>query len=339
MRLVTGGTGLVGSHLICDLILLGLDVRALKRSSSSIKWFQYVAGIRQVSSEMLNSHLTWVEGDLNDYESIEEAMEGISIVYHSAALVSFSKNEVELLYKINTKGTANLVNACLVTGVKKLCYVSSVAALARRKDFETIDENSEWEETNWNSDYGKSKYLGELEVWRGQEEGLDVVVVNPGIIVGEGDWSKGSGSLFNKVYKGFSFYTMGVTGYIDVLDVTRALTYLGENEKYKGEKYVLVSKNISYRDLFFIIADELKVKRPWLKVNTTIANIAKFFLTVLSFFRIEFGVISPKTISTSIGNFSYDATKITRETGFEYSEFDTGLKRICKHYLENRMNK
>ncbi len=215
MVLVTGATGLVGSHLVQALVQQGKQVRALYRSV-----IPAYAGADTVE---------WVQGDIRDIIALEEALTGIKQVYHCAAVVSFNPKHNPALYQTNVEGTTNVVNACITVGVQKLVYVSSVAALGRMNQDVDIDENMHWSPKNNNSEYGKSKYLAEMEVWRGIGEGLEAVIVNPSIILGTGDWNGGSSQIFKTVYNEFNWYTDGITGFVDVTDVVSAMLLLMES--------------------------------------------------------------------------------------------------------------
>ena len=209
MIFVTGASGLVGAHLIQSLVAKGKSVRALYRKQPP-----RFKGADQVQ---------WVEGDLLDIISLEAAIEGTQQVYHCAAIVSFSPSKVDEMMKANQEGTANLVNVCIDKKVEKLVFVSSVAALGRIREDAPIDETMHWTPETSNSVYGKSKYLAEMEVWRAMAEGLNIAIVNPVIIFGAGDWNKGSSEIFKSSYNQFPWYTNGISGFVDVLDVVDAM--------------------------------------------------------------------------------------------------------------------
>jgi dihydroflavonol-4-reductase len=260
MILVTGTTGLVGSHLVLHLIEQGQKVKAVFRDEVGRQ------KVRTVFDYYKKGHLfetiNWCQADILDIPSLEIAFQDVESVYHCAALISFDPKDEEKLRKINIEGTANVVNFCIENKVKKLCYVSSIAALGDLKEAETIiTEETEWDPEKPHSDYAISKYGAEMEIWRGHQEGLKVVVVNPGVILGPPFWTEGSGEIFVKVKLGLLFYTKGVTGFVSVHDVIKSMFLLMEST-ITGEKYILVTENKTYQDLVFIIADVLKFKRP-----------------------------------------------------------------------------
>ncbi|MCU0370166.1 MAG: NAD-dependent epimerase/dehydratase family protein, partial [Bacteroidales bacterium] len=227
MIFITGATGLVGSHLTFELVRSGQPVRALKRPSSDMGMLEKVFRLYSDNPENLLSTIEWVEGDILDIFSLEEAMEGADTAYHCAALVSFLPKDRKKLIKINTEGTANVVNAALEKKLRKLCHVSSIAALGRPENLtDVIDEDLVWKTSRNNSVYAVSKYGAEREVWRGTAEGLDAVIVNPSIILGVAGNSQGSSRLFNTVWQGLKVYPPGKNGFVDVRDVARAMILL-----------------------------------------------------------------------------------------------------------------
>lgn len=240
MIFVTGASGLVGAHLIQSLLAKGKTVRALYRKQPP-----RFKGADQVQ---------WVEGDLLDIISLEAAIEGTQQVYHAAAIVSFSPSKVDEMMKANQEGTANLVNICIDKKVEKLVFVSSVAALGRIREDAPIDETMHWTPETSNSVYGKSKYLAEMEVWRGMAEGLNIAIVNPVIIFGAGDWNKGSSEIFKSSYNQFPWYTNGISGFVDVLDVVDSMQLLMDSP-IVGERYIISAENLSYQTVFTQIAN------------------------------------------------------------------------------------
>ena len=234
MILVTGGSGLVGSELISQLLAQDSKVKAIYNSTPLT---------------ISHQNLTTINCDIMDTAALEEEMQGITRIYHCAGIVSFNKKNKNNLLKVNIEGTANVVNAALDAGVKKIIHVSSVSALGRIRENETITEEMNWTEETSNSLYGKSKYLGELEVWRGIGEGLEAVIVNPSIILGGNDWSKGSSEIFKSVYNEFPWYTEGITGVVDVRDVARAMILL-MNSEINRERFILNAENLSYKKIF-----------------------------------------------------------------------------------------
>jgi nucleoside-diphosphate-sugar epimerase len=260
MILVTGATGLVGSHLALRLIENGEKVRAIYRNEQSRT--QVKSLFEGYEKRDCYESIEWINADLNDLTTLEIAFEGIQRVYHCAALVSFDPKDEKALRKINIEGTANVVNFCLAKNISKLCHLSSIATLGDLKEKETqFSEKSEWNAEKNHSDYAITKYGAEMEVWRGQQEGLSVIVFNPGVILGPGFWNKGSGSLFLNVAKGMPFYTNGATAFVGVDDVV-ALMIKGMNSEISGERFVVVAENNTFKELLSLIAEALQLKKP-----------------------------------------------------------------------------
>ncbi len=271
MVLVTGGTGLVGAHLLLHLVENGDIVRAIYRNLASIQ--KTKALFLRYKKESLFEKIKWVQADITNIPSLEMAFENVKYVYHCAALISFDPKDEDLLRKTNIEGTANIVNFCVAKTVEKLCYVSSIAALGDLKENEAIiTEEAEWNPEKQHSDYAISKYGAEMEIWRGQQEGLDTVIVNPGIIIGPGFLEQGSGMLFKKVARGLPFYTKGLTGFIAVPDVVRITIQLMKNE-YSNERFTLIAENLIFQDLLNTMADSMNVKRPYIHASPLLMNL------------------------------------------------------------------
>ncbi|MCM4166839.1 ADP-L-glycero-D-manno-heptose-6-epimerase [Arenibacter antarcticus] len=247
MILVTGGTGLVGAHLLLHLLQLGKEVKATYRTTSNLKEVEKVFSYYSEASNSLFKKINWVEADLNDIPALEIAFQNVTQVYHCAALISFNPSDYELLRTVNVEGTKNIVNLCIAHQIKKLCYVSSIAAIGR-----TLDEQAATEETDWTTHhanvYALSKMDAELEVWRGSQENLPVVIVNPGVIIGPGFWDTGTGLLFQNAYKARKFYPPGGTAFVAVQDVVSLMTQLMD-AAVKNEKFIAVAENLSYKEI------------------------------------------------------------------------------------------
>jgi nucleoside-diphosphate-sugar epimerase len=260
MNLITGATGLVGAHLLLHLLKNDEEVTALYRSEN--KKNQVKRFFKSYQVEELFEKINWQKGDILDIPSLEEAMHHVDYVYHCAALISFDPSEYETLTKTNIEGTANVVNVALHKGIKKLCYVSSIAALGDPKNpHEMVNEETEWDPAKPHSDYALSKYGAEHEVFRGFQEGLDVVIVNPGVILGSGFWQQGSGVLFDKIAKGLEFYSKGQTGFVSAFDVVKIMK-LAMKSNLVNERFIVIAENKSFDEIAFKIADALHLPRP-----------------------------------------------------------------------------
>ncbi|PCH98102.1 MAG: hypothetical protein COB85_02200 [Bacteroidetes bacterium] len=267
MVFVTGGTGLLGARIIFDLLNSGVPVRALKRESSDLSIIESTFKFYENESQKNNyESIEWVEGDITDIASLNIAMQGVDKVYHCAAMVSFHPKARERMMHVNIQGTANVVNACIDNSVGKLCFASSVASLGRNTKGDPTTEETYWKSNSDNTNYSISKYASEQEVWRGSEEGLDVVIVNPTIIIGPGNWKKSSARMFLNVWRGLDYYTSGRNGFVDIRDVSKAMILLMDSD-IKSERYLLNSENLAFRDVFNWIADSLDKKRPTIEIT------------------------------------------------------------------------
>jgi dihydroflavonol-4-reductase len=326
MILVTGGTGLVGAHVLLELTQKHEKVRALKRTNSSLaipeKVFEHYQKVD------LLSRIEWVEGDVLEVPSLEEAMSGCAQVYHAAALVSFVPKEVQKMFDINVQGTANVVNVALSEGVKKLGYVSSIASLSRYENSKMVTEENYWKPNPHNSNYAISKYLAEQEVWRGTQEGLPAVIINPSVILGPGDWSKGSSQMFQKVWEGLKFYTPGGTGYVDVVDVANSLIALMESE-VENERYIVNGENLPYRTIFDWIAEGMSKPKAHILVTPFLKEVAWRIEAIRCFFTGKTPLITKETARQAMGVTAYSNQKI-QDFGYAF----TPIKESVKKYSE-----
>ena len=316
--LVTGATGLVGSHLIKALARCRKSVKALYRTS--IPQFEDADKVE------------WIPGNILDIASLEDAMQGVKKVYHCAAIVSFNPKQKKLLHATNIEGTANVVNASLETGVEKLLYVSSVSALGRIRRKEMISEQMQWSEETNNSEYGRTKYFAEMEVWRGIGEGLNAVIVNPTIILGASDWSKSSSAIFKNVYNEFPWYTDGVTGFVDVEDVVKAMMLLMESN-INGERFILSAANLSYGELLGLIAKTFNKKIPHKKVTPLIAEFVWRAEALKSLFNNHQSLVTKETARTAQAKVFFDNGKLLQFLPqFNYTPIQQSISRICSEY-------
>lgn len=315
MIFVTGASGLVGSHLISSLIEKGLEVRALYRKNIPV--FKH--------AEKVN----WVQGDILDVNILNEALQGITHVYHCAAIVSFSPKQAATMLKANVEGTANVVNACIEHSIQKLVYVSSVAALGRIRENTPVDETMNWTPETSNSIYGKSKYLAEMEVWRGMGEGLNVAIVNPVIILGAGDWNKGSSEIFKSAYDEFPWYTSGVSGFVDVMDVIDAMQLLMQSE-VQGQRYIISGANLPYQEIFTRIANAFNKRPPFRKVTPLLTEIVWRLEALKGFFTGKTPLITKETAKTAQAVVHFDNSKFLKAfPSFTYRTIDETINRSC----------
>ncbi len=324
MILVTGGTGLVGSHLLQKLLETENNIKAVYRTENTIPEF------------LKHPNVTWVKADLNNIPDLEDAFENVDYVYHCAAVVSFNPKKKEQLFKINVEGTANIVNLCLHKKIKKLIYVSSVAALGRIRNNEVVSEAMNWTEESNNSVYGETKYLGEMHVWRGIEEGLSAAIVNPSIIIGNANWDSGSASIFKNVYQKFPYYSTGCTGFVDVLDVVNAMQLLMKSN-IEGERYILSAANITYQQMFNMSADGFNKPYATKKVTPFLAGIVWRWEKLKSMFTGKEPLVTKETANTALAVVHFDNSKSLTISGFTYTQLKNSVHRICNE-LKIRYN-
>ncbi|MBB1150565.1 NAD-dependent epimerase/dehydratase family protein [Myroides sp. NP-2] len=331
MILVTGATGLVGSYLLLHLLQQGeQDVRAIYRDEKRIAKTKNVFALHQALE--LFEHIAWQKADILDLPALEEAFVSVTHVYHCAALVSFDPKDEKKLRKTNIEGTANIVNLCLAYEVKKLCHVSSIAAVGESLDPKIpITEETEWNPELYHSDYALSKFGAEMEVWRGTQEGLSVVIVNPGVIFGRGFESEGSGALFSKVGRGFPFYTAGTTAIVAVEDVVSAMRQLMHSPR-KNERYLLVAANVSNRELLSEIADLLHKKPARFKVNRLGLSIAWRLDGFVSLVTPKKRSFTRAIAKASLSKYCYDSSKIKQTLSFTFSPYTEFLAATSKDF-------
>ena len=336
MILVTGGTGLVGSHLLYHLCLSKQKIRAIYRNKAHLSKVKNVFSYYDKNFLPLFKKIEWVEACIEDVPAITLAFADVNVVYHCAALVSFNPKDYIKMRRTNIKGTANMVNLSIDFGIKKFCYVSSIATLGDSIKKGNVTEENEWNSAD-KSGYAITKYGAEQEVWRASQEGLNVVMVNPGVIVGPGFWQSGTGQLFSSIYKGLKFYATGITGFVGVNDVVKAMIALTESS-LNLERYILVSDNINFKAFFNLIADALNVKKPTIKVTKFLGAIAwridwlKYLLTNKPplFTKESAHSLQEKTF--------YSSQKIVATLGFKFEPISKVIKETAKYFKKKSLS-
>ncbi|MDX6191400.1 NAD-dependent epimerase/dehydratase family protein [Flavobacterium sp. Fl-318] len=332
MVLVTGGTGLVGSHLALHLIENGETVRAIYRNPNKIEKTKAVFELYKKAD--LFEKIEWLEADILDIPSLEIAFIGIEYVYHCAAFISLDPKDEDLLRKTNIEGTANMVNFSIAKQIKKFCFVSSIAALGDLAAHETtITEETEWNPEKPHSDYAISKYGAEMEVWRGLQEGLEVIILNPGVILGPIPTTKtseqGSAEFYTRVAKGLPFYTLGSTGFITVNDVVKIAFELMKSS-IKNERFTLIAENIVFRDILNTIADSLKVKRPNIHAKPILLTIAWLADGIFSTLFFKKRSITKATLKASYSKNLYSNEKTKTALGTVFLDVHQYVKDVSK---------
>lgn len=334
MNLITGATGLVGAHVALQLLQEGKSVVAIKRNSSNItktkKLFSYYVS----DYENLFNKIKWVDADICDIYSLLDALDGIETVYHCAGFVSFNQKDKEQMDQINAIGTANIVNACLERNNVELCYVSSIATLQNPDISKNIDESVYWKSSPRVSDYAISKYNGEREVWRGMEEGLKAVIVNPGIILGPGFWQQSSGKLIESCYNGNSFYTKGSSATIDAKDVANCMIQLIDNKQF-NKRFVLIENNYSFKEILSQLNKALGKKEPHIKAGKTLLTIAKYLDSFRCLFTGKEPIITKETIIAGLEQNTFNNLRIKQAINFQFIPLHVTAKSVCQSYLND----
>ena len=332
MIFVTGGTGLVGSHIVLELSQRGEKFKALKRDSSCFTICENI--FKYYGAEDLFKKINWVFGDVNDIPSLTDGMQNCDQVLHCAAVVSFQSSDAELLKKVNVEGTANVVNVALNSGIKKIGFVSSIAALGRNTTEGIIDEECHFKKTKLDSNYALSKYYAEQEVWRASHEGLEVVIVNPSVILGPGDWNKGSSQIFQKINSGLRFYTQGSTGYVDVVDVANSLVTLLFSD-IKNERFIVNGANLKYRDCFDRIAVAFNKPKATIKVTPLLKEIAWRLEFLRSYFLGTKALLTRETSSSAMTNSAFSTAKIKEAINFNFTDIDATIKKYVDWFIKD----
>lgn len=333
MILVTGGTGLVGAHLLYKLSLTESKIRAIYRSENKIEKTKHVFHYFTEDVDTLFNKIEWIEADILNVPKLENAFQGITKVYHSAALVSFDPNDYFKLRKTNIEGTANIVNLCLANQVKKLCYVSSVAVLGKEGNT-IITEGTDWNPNEDNSVYSITKYGAEMEVWRGTQEGLNTVIVNPGIILGGGFWKLGSGALFRKIHKGMAYYTKGLLGYVDVNDVVNGMVKL-MNSDIRNERYIMVADNWSFKDFSIMVANKLNVNPPKKEVKPWQLQLAWRLDWLNYFFNRKYRKFTKQMAKSVMNNSEFSSEKLKSALKFEFKSIEESISETCELFIRD----
>jgi len=322
--LVTGGTGFIGAYIIKELVDKGYHVRAIRRSIK-LPFF--------ISPGILNK-VEWVTGDVLDVISLNEAMQDVDAVIHSAAVVSFDKKERAQMYNTNVDGTANVVNLSLENGIKKLVHISSISALGRTATGEKVNEEKKWLNSKLNSHYGISKNKAEMEVWRGMGEGLDAVIINPSTVLGFGNWHDSSCAIFKNSYKGFPWYTKGVNGFVAVEDVAKIAVLLMESN-ITEERFIINHENWEFKKLFDAIADGFGQKHPKWQATPFLSSIAWRMEKVKSFLKNAKPLLTKETARIALSKTYWQNDKILKALPeFSFMSLEPCITKACKNYAD-----
>jgi len=312
MVFVTGATGILGRVIVLELLKKGKNVRAAKRPTSNLNEVRHSYTFYTENPDDFFNRIEWIDVDFNDIYSLQDALKDVDEVYHCAAKVSFHPHDEKEMYRTNIKGTENLLYACEDSGVKKFLHVSSIAVLDNFNEKGELDEESDFNPKLDHSAYALSKHLSEMEVWRASAEGLNVVIVNPGIIIGSGNWGNSSGDVFPTFEKN-SFTFSGGSSYVDVRDVAEISMELMEKNIF-GERFIVIAENRKYAELGKQIRSRLNLKEA----------------KILSDFQLNIGVLA----NTLFGWFIPALRMATRSNVKSISEMNT----VSNEKIKSRLN-
>jgi nucleoside-diphosphate-sugar epimerase len=313
------------------------EVVALKRPTSNLeevkRVFRYHTSGEDELAELFE-RIRWVDTDLLNQTDMEQSLEGVDRVYHCAAMVSFQPRDRHKMIRFNTDSTACLVNACLAAGVKKLLHVSSTSAIGRSPDESPATESMIWAHTKTSTGYAASKFRSEMEVWRGMEEGLEALIVNPSIILGPGFWERGSSSMFSRVAGGLKYAAPGVTGYVGVKDVVDAMIRL-MNSDISGERYILSEGDYSYKQVFEMIAQSLGIKRNLKLVTPSLLRNLTRLDAFAALFRGKRSITS-EHIRAAFGEVHFSSEKVKTAIGMEFTPLEQVIGEVAEHYRKDQ---
>ena len=326
----------MGSHLLYKLLKTNEKVKAIYRREHKLELVKKVFAYYSADFESLYQRIEWISADITDVPSLEVAFKNVDYVYHCAAFVSFEPDKYHQLRKINIEGTANVVNLCIAYQVKKLCYVSSIATIGHHQDpQQLITEDTNWNQDDDNSVYAITKYGAEIEVWRGTQEGVDAVILNPGIIIGPGLWkSGGSSSLIKLIYNGIPYYTSGVTYYVDINDVVIAMVLLMQSP-IKNERFIVISENLSFKEFQHQTALALGVKPASKEATPLILGIGWRLDWLNRLITGKRRRLSKQMTKSAKSITKYDASKLKNTLDFEFKPMQLSIKESCGLFLED----
>jgi nucleoside-diphosphate-sugar epimerase len=332
LNLVTGATGILGSHVVLALLQSNREVTACMQKNSDLKKVEKLFAYYTSDHKNLFDKIKWVEADIRDIFSIEEVLTQDTNVYHCAGFVSFNPKDRKKLTAINETGTKNVVDACLQKGVKALCHVSSIGTIHNLDYTQTLTEEVFWKKSGKESDYAISKYNAEREVWRGIEEGLNAVIVNPGVILSPGFWDQSSSKIFDASFKGNRFYTNGFGAYIAATDVAQAMIRLVD-EKLFGERYILIENNYTFHTILSQIQTSFGKPVPGINASEALLNGARILEGIASFFTGKEQRITKALANSAFNKQLFSNKKIKNTLNIEFRPSHQVLQEICACYL------
>ena len=336
MVFVTGATGILGRIIVLELLKKGKNVRASKRPASNLNEVQHSYTYYTENPDDFFNKIEWVDVDFDDIYSLQNALKGVEEVYHCAAKVSFHPKDEKEMYHTNVKGTENLLYACSGSGVKKFLHVSSIAVLDNFNEKGELDETSDFNPKEEHSAYAISKHLSEMEVWRASAEGLNTIIIYPGMIVGSGNWGNSSGDIFPTFEKN-SFTFSGGTSYVDVRDVAKIAVELMEKNAF-GERFILIAENKRYADLGHQIRSTLGLKDAKILSKFQL-NIGRLANILFGWFIPSLRIITKSNIESISALNVISNQKITTELDYQFIPLTESVDFHLKNYINDKKQK
>jgi len=319
--LITGGTGFIGSNLALRLLQLGCKVKILRRPDSDLR------AIRGIDVE----HII---GDVRDPASLQLAMRGCDTVFHTAAVVTFARKKGDLQHEVNVIGTRNVVDACIVTGVERLVHTSSIAAIGYPETGELATEETPFNQEQ-HSGYKLSKHLAEKEVIAGVARGLNAVIVNPSVVMGERDLHLHGGQLIIEIKNGrVPFYIDGGMSVVYVGDVANG-HILAAQKGRRGERYILAGNNMTHKDIFRRTAKLVGGRSPFAKLPISLLRLGAAVIERLCNAIGTEPIVSSDLVAGAGLFHWFSSEKATRELGYSITSFDEAILAAYGWYREN----
>ena len=336
MNLVTGSTGIVGIHIMIELLRRGEEVRAMCRKNSDretvTKVFDFYG-----EAELLKK-IEWVEADILNRDDVDAAAKNVDVIYHSAAMVSFCKRDHATMWATNVDGTATLVEAAIRNGVSAMCHVSSIGALGKGINGAIVTEDMPWQTDDNHSVYSQSKFRQEMEVWRGPENGLNVVVVNPGVVLGPGRIDRSSGQIVKTIRRGTAYYTDGATGYVDARDLAHAMIELTEN-KHFGQRFIVVADNCEARHIQTLFANALGVRPPHKHASHKMLELAALAAKTASFFTRKRPALTFESVRAIGGHQKYSSEKLKSTINLNFRTIEDSIQNMTAYFKTTERQK
>ena len=335
VNLVTGASGILGSYLVAELVKQGEKVVACRQVNSSLEPIQKVFALQFVDWEEQFKKVEWRELDITSLLSIETALQGVETVYHCAGFVSFATSDRAKLFQINEQGTANLVNVCLAMPGIQFCHVSSVGTLNNSEHRGALNESVYWKSTGKEGHYAISKYNAEREVWRGIEEGLKAVIVNPGVILAPAFWHQSSLELIHRAYKGNRFYTKGQTAYVMAEDVAAVMVKLVKQNAF-GKRFLVLENNYTYHAIFEALRKGFTIRGKLIEIPARVLNVISKLERMFSFFIGRDAVLSPSVMRAAFNQQVYSRETLDKTLKHEFEPVLSGIAKLCQIYLKEQ---